>query len=107
MIEFDPAFSWKSFRVWTSVRYFSRQYVSRTNLAYFNGHFETFAGAEAMIGMHHRINVNVVNVLMDQGAKGSIDIADTIEDESALKGHIMAGSYIRPFTVDLSYTFIF
>lgn len=107
MIEFDPSFSWKSYRIWASARYFSRQYVSRTNLAYFNGHFETFAGAEAKIGEHHCIKLNIVNVLMDQGAKGSIDIADTIENESALRGLIMAGSYIRPFTLDLSYTFSF
>ena len=107
MIEFDPSFSWKFFKVWASARYYSRQYVSRTNLAYFNGHFETFAGAQFMIGKHNRINLNVVNILMDQGAKGSIDIADTIEDASALQGLVMAGSYIRPFTVDLSYTFSF
>lgn len=107
MIEFDPSFAWKSYRVWISARYYSRQYVSRTNLAYFNGHFETFAGAEAKFGKHSRINLNIVNVLMDRGAKGSIDIADTIEDADALKGLVMAGSYIRPFTVDLSYTFSF
>lgn len=107
MIEFDPSYSWKSFRVWASTRYYSRQYVSRTNLAYFKGHFETFAGAEYRIGNSSRINLNIVNVLMDQGAKGSIDIADTIEDASALQGLVMAGSYIRPFTVDLSYTYSF
>lgn len=107
MIELDPSFSIKNFRVWASARYYSRQYVSRTNLAFFKGHFETFAGAETKIGKHHRINLNVVNVLMDQGAKGSIDIADTIEDASALQGLIMAGSYIRPFTIDLSYTYSF
>lgn len=107
MIELDPSFSWKSYRIWASARYFSRQYVSRTNLAYFNGHFETFAGAEVKIGKHHGINVSMVNILMDQGAKGSIDIADTIEDASALQGLIMAGSYIRPFTVDLAYTYRF
>lgn len=107
MIELDPSFSWKFLRVWASARYYSRQYVSRTNLAYFKGHFETFAGAEAKLGKQHRINLNIVNVLLDQGAKGSIDIADTIEDASALQGLIMAGSYIRPFTVDLSYTFSF
>lgn len=107
MVEFDPSFSWKQFRVWASARYFSRQYVSRTNLAYFNGHFETFAGVEARVGKHHRINLNIVNVLMDKGAKGSIDIADTIEDASALQGLIMAGSYIRPFTLELAYTYRF
>ena len=34
-------------------------------------------------------------------------IADTIEDASALNGIVMAGSYIRPFTVDLTYTLKF
>lgn len=107
MIEFDPSYSWKSFRVWASARYYSRQYVSRTNLAYFKGHFETFAGAQAGFGKHSRVNLNIVNVLMDRGAKGSIDIADTIEDATALQGLVMAGSYIRPFTLDLSYTYSF
>lgn len=107
MIEFDPSYSWRNCRIWASARYYSRQYVSRTNLAYFKGHFETFAGAQIRIGENSRINLNIVNVLMDQGAKGSIDIADTIEDASALRGLIMAGSYIRPFTMDLSYTFSF
>lgn len=107
MIELDPSYSWKSFRVWASARYYSRQYVSRTNLAFFKGHFETFAGAEVRLGKHNRLNLNIVNILLDQGAKGSIDIADTIEDASALQGLIMAGSYIRPFTLDLSYTYSF
>ena len=107
MIEFDPSYSWKSYRVWASARYYSRQYVSRTNLAYFKGHFETFAGAQAAFGKHNRINLDIVNVLMDQGAKGSIDIADTIEDAAALQGLVMAGSYIRPFTLVLSYTYSF
>lgn len=35
------------------------------------------------------------------------DIADTIDDPSVLDGYVMAGSYIRPFTVDLSYTYSF
>ena len=107
MIEFDPSYQWRNIRAWASVRYDSRQYVSRTNLAYFDGHFETFAGADWDITRHHRLSVSLVNLLMQSGAKGSIDIADTIEDASALKGYVMAGSYIRPFTVDLSYTYRF
>lgn len=78
--------------------------MSRTNLAYFGGHFETFAGADWTFLPGHKVSVNFVNVLAQAGAKGSIDIADTIQDSSALKGLLMAGSYIRPFTVDLSYT---
>lgn len=107
MIEFDPSYRWKSIRAWASIRYDSRQYVSRTNLAYFNGHFETFAGADWDINKHHRLSLSLVNLLMQSGAKGSIDIADTIEDPSALKGYVMAGSYIRPFTADLSYAYRF
>ena len=107
MIEFDPSYRWKSIRAWASIRYDSRQYVSRTNLAYFNGHFETFAGADWDINKHHRLSLSLVNLLMQSGAKGSIDIADTIEDPSQLKGYVMAGSYIRPFTADLSYTYRF
>jgi hypothetical protein len=107
MIEFDPSYKWKNLRGWASVRYVSRQYVSRTNLAWFSGHFETFAGADWDITSNHRISLNLVNLLMQSGAKGSIDIADTIDDPSALAGYVMAGSYIRPFTLDLSYTYRF
>ena len=107
MLEFDPSYKWDFLRIWASARYYSRQYVSRTNLAYFNGHFETFAGADLTLGRHHKISLNFVNLLFQGGAKGSIDIADTIEDPAALEGLVMAGSYIRPFTVDLSYTYKF
>ena len=63
--------------------------------------------ARRSIDKHHRLSLSLVNLLMQSGAKGSIDIADTIEDPSALKGYVMAGSYIRPFTADLSYTYRF
>ena len=107
MLELDPSYRWKSLRAWASVRYQSRQFVSRTNLAWFSGHFETFAGADWDITSNHRISLSLVNLLMQSGAKGSIDIADTIDDASALQGYVMAGSYIRPFTVDLAYTYRF
>jgi hypothetical protein len=107
MLELDPSYKWKKVRAWASVRYQSRQYVSRTNLAWFSGHFETFAGADWDVSQNHRISLSLVNLLMQSGAKGSIDIADTIKDASALAGYVMAGSYIRPFTVDISYTYRF
>jgi len=107
MVEFDPSYRWRQLRLWGSLRYCSRQYVSRTNLAWFDGHFETFAGADWDFATRHRISMNLVNLLMQSGAKGSIDIADTIDDPSALRGYVMAGSYIRPFTVDLAYTYKF
>ena len=107
MVECDPSYSWRGIRLWGSVRYDSRQYVSRTNLAWFSGHFETFAGADWDLTPNHRISLNLINLLMQSGAKGSVDIADTISDSSVLQGYVMAGSYIRPFSIDLSYTYRF
>ena len=94
-------------RVWASARYYSRQYVSRTNLAYFAGHWETFAGVDWQIVEPLKLSVNFVNVLLQNGAKGSIDVADTITDASLLNGYVMSGSYIRPFTVDFMLTYKF
>lgn len=107
MVEFDPSYKWKDFRVWASVRYFSRQYASRTNYAYFNGHFETFAGADLTLGRSSKVSVNFINPLFQNGAKGSVDIADTIEDPADLEGYLIGGTYIRPFTVEMSYTYKF
>ena len=107
MLELDPSYSWKKVKVWASVRYYSRQYVSRTNLAYFNGHWETFAGVKWDIGKGIDLAVNIVNPLFDKGAKGSIDAVDTIDDPSLLQGLPVAGTYIRPFTVDMMVTYKF
>lgn len=107
MLEFDPSYRWGNVRAWASLRYDSRQYVSRTNLAWFSGHFETFAGSDWDITSNHRLSISLVNLMMQIGAKGSIDIADTIDDPSELISYVMAGSYIRPCTVDLSYTYQF
>ena len=107
MLEIDPSYTWKQFRVWASARYYSRQYVSRTNLAYFAGHWETFAGVDWNIMDSLKLSVNFVNLLLQNGAKGSIDVADTITDASVLQNLVMSGSYIRPFTVDFMLTYKF
>lgn len=90
----------KSFSDYTS----SKQYASRNNLAWFNGHFETFAGFEAGIGKRSKIALNLVNVLWQNGAKGSVDIVDTVEDPAILQNYLISGTYIRPFSMELSYT---
>ena len=107
MLEIDPSYSWEKVKVWASARYYSRQYVSRTNLAYFAGHWETFAGVDWKLLDQLKLSVNFVNVLFQNGSKGSIDVADTITDASLLQNYVMSGSYIRPFTIDflLTYTF--
>ena len=107
MLEFDPSYKWKNVRLWASARYYSKQYASRTNLAWFNGHWETFAGVDWQVIKSLKLSVNVVNALFQDGAKGSIDIADTITDSSALNGYVMSGTYIRPFTVDFMLTYKF
>lgn len=107
MIELDPSYSWEKVRLWISARYFSKQYVSRNNLAWFNGHWETFAGVDYSITRHHKLSLDIVNILFQNGAKGAMNIADTIEDPAALQGMLLAGTYIRPFCVNLSYTLKF
>ncbi len=107
MLEIDPSYKWDNFKVWASARYYSRQYVSRTNLAYFAGHWETFAGVDWKLHDQLKLSVNFVNVLFQNGSKGSIDVADTITDASLLQGYVMSGSYIRPFTVDFLLTYSF
>ncbi|MBQ7811001.1 MAG: hypothetical protein IJ394_00425 [Bacteroidales bacterium] len=107
MLEIDPSFSWDRLRIWASARYYSRQYVSRTNLAYFSGHWETFAGIDWKVTPQIKVSANLVNILAQNGAKGSIDAADTITDASLLNGIVMSGSYIRPFTIDFMLTYSF
>lgn len=107
MMEIDPSYKWKDWRVWGSARYYSRQYVSRTNYAYFNGRWETFGGLDWDWRKDLKVSLSFVNLLQQGGVKGSIDIADTIDDESALAGYVMAGTFIRPFQVDLSVTYKF
>ena len=107
MLEIDPSYSWDKVKVWASARYYSRQYVSRTNLAYFAGHWETFAGVDWKVAKPLKLSVNFVNLLNQNGAKGSIDVADTITDASELNGLVMSGSYIRPFTIDFMLTYNF
>lgn len=106
-LELDPSYTTANWRFWGSARYYSRQYASRTNLAYFNGHWETFAGIDRKINEKCKLSLNFVNLFFQNGAKGSIDVADTITDPELLKGIVMAGSYIRPFTIDFSITMKF
>lgn len=107
MLELDPSYSFGSWRMWLSARYNSRQYASRTNYACFSGHWETFGGVDWQCLDNLKISLSFVNILCQSGSKGSIDVADTIESASELKGYVMAGSYIRPFTADISLTYKF
>lgn len=106
-LEIDPSYTYKAWRFWLSARYFSRQYASRTNLAYFDGRWETFGGAEVKVIPNLKLSLNVVNWLFQTGPKGSIDSVDTISDPDQLCGILMAGKYMRPFEVNLSIAYKF
>jgi hypothetical protein len=106
-LEIDPSYTYKDWRFWLSARYFSRQYASRTNLAYFNGRWETFGGVDWKVIPGLKLSLNVVNWLFQTGPKGSIDSVDTISDPAELQGILMSGKYMRPFEVNLSVSYKF
>ena len=50
-------------------------------------HWETFAGVDWKILNQLTLSANFVNLLFQNGAKGSIDVADTITDASLLENY--------------------
>lgn len=102
IIELDPSYTFDKFRVWASFRYQSKQYINKTNSLYFNGRWETFGGIDYNMNKNVSFSVNVVNFFNQKGCDGSISAADLLEDVSAYKNYLMAGTYIRPFTVEFA-----
>ena len=56
------------------------------------------------VNKHLSLSGTVINFLNQTGAKGSISGAELVDKENAAayNGAWMAGSYIRPFTVEFS-----
>ena len=105
IVEIDPSYMiTKDLKIWTSFRYFSKTYANINDAYYFNGRWETFGGLDWQVNKKLALGCTVVNFLNQTGAKGSIAGAELIEKEDAgqYAGHVMAGSYIRPFTVEFS-----
>ena len=102
LIELDPSYMFDKFRVWASFRYQSKQYINKTNSLYFNGRWETFGGVDYNLNKNVALSLNLVNLFNQKGASGSISSADLVQDTSAYKNYLMAGSYIRPFTVEFA-----
>lgn len=105
IVEIDPSYMiTKDLKIWTSFRYFSKTYANINDAYYFNGRWETFGGLNWQVNKKLALGCTVVNFLNQTGAKGSIAGAELIEKEEAgqYAGHVMAGSYIRPFTVEFS-----
>ena len=105
IVEIDPSYMiTKGLKIWTSFRYFSKTYANLNDAYYFNGRWETFGGLNWQVNDKLALGCTVVNFLNQTGAKGTIAGAELIEKEDAAKyaGTVLAGSYIRPFTVEFS-----
>lgn len=105
IVEIDPSYMiTKDLKIWTSFRYFSKTYANINDAYYFNGRWETFGGLNWQVNKKLNLGCTVVNFLNQTGAKGSIAGAELVQKEDADKyaGTVMAGSYIRPFTVEFS-----
>ena len=105
IVEIDPSYMiTDDLKIWTSFRYFSKTYANINDAYYFNGRWETFGGLNWQVNEKLALGCTVVNFLNQTGAKGSIAGAELIEKEDAdqYAGHVMAGSYIRPFTIEFT-----
>ena len=101
-IEADPSYSWQKCKLAANLRYFSRQFASRNNYAWFKGHFESFASFSWNCTGQTWLTLSLINPLLQYGASGEISASDAATAEEELAGIVMSGSYIRPFTADLS-----
>ena len=101
-LEIEPSYRLGDWRIWASARYFSKQYINKTNSLYFNGRWETFGGVDYKLNNHVSFALSVVNILNQKGASGSIAAADLVTDPTPYKNYVMAGTFIRPFTLELT-----
>ena len=109
LLEFDPTFTYKNVDLQLHARYFGKQYANLSNTLSFEPHWETFARLGYKFSKNINAYVNVVNLLNQNFAKGSISGTDLMtSDEAKSKyGTVMTGTYIRPFTVEFGVGFNF
>ena len=101
-LEIEPSYKFGDWKVWLSARYFSKQYINKTNSLYFNGRWETFGGVEYRLNRYISFEASVVNILNQKGASGSITSADLLTDPTLYRDYVMAGTFIRPFTFEFT-----
>ena len=109
LLELDPTFTYKNVDLQLHARYFSKQYANLSNTLSFEPHWETFARMGYKFSKNINAYVNVVNLLNQRFAQGSISGTDLMtSDEATSKyGSVMTGTYIRPFTVEFGVNFNF
>lgn len=102
LVEIEPSYQWNKFRIWGSARYFSKQYACFSDALYFAARWETFAGFDYKYNKHINFSLNAVNLLNQTGAQGNIAGANTITSEAASQYYDkpLAGTFIRPFTIE-------
>lgn len=54
------------------------------------------------INEHIALSANVINFLNHKGDNGAIGAADLVTDANLYQNYLMSGSFIRPFTTELS-----
>lgn len=111
LLEIDPSYQFKKYKIWASGRYFSKQFINISNTLYLAPRWETFMGANYFHNRHLNFGVTVVNPLNQRGASGSIEYLDLFTQEEIndkfKNGTVLTGSYMRPFTVEFSATYRF
>lgn len=103
----SPSYNIGGWRFWLTGRYISKQFINKTNSLFFGGRLETFGGIDYRINKTVKLNMNVINILNQKGASGLISSADLVVDASGYKNYVMAGTFIRPFTVEIGATIDF
>lgn len=101
-VELEPSYSWKKWRWWLSARYYGKKYINITNSLYLNPRWETFGGVDFNWNEHMSISLNVVNFMNQKGASAGMEVASLATDVSSYRNYLTSGSYIRPFTIELS-----
>lgn len=109
LMEIDPSYSFleNKFNIWASFRYFSDQTANITDVLYFKGWWETFAGVKYKMNKNINLDLKVVNLLNQRGVKNEISGAELATDATPYYGSYIVSNYIRPFTVEASVKFKF
>ena len=109
LLELDPSYSFKKYRVWASFRYFSKQAAVMPGTMFFPSRWETFAGADYQATKKVSFSLSMTNLFNQSGAQGRIIGTNTLQDYELADylGKTVNGTFIRPFTVDLKMKIAF
>lgn len=103
IIEIDPSYAFDKFRIWASFRYFSKQSCVMPGTMFFPARWETFAGVDYQATKKVSFALSANNLFQQVGAQGRIIGTNTLLDKDvpSWDGRTVAGTYIRPFGIDL------